>query len=329
MFAGSMPRRTGNAHGVRALRPGPHARAAEPAPAARQRSDAAGHALPGPVVPLVRLGWHSQPHGGHPAPAGLASPHLASGGQRCRHESALHVSDGFHLGAGRPISRVPADELRRRARVRPLPAGAACADRHAHSRRAGHPRAPDARAAAEAAGADRERTGSEVSRVDPQRHRAVRRRWRYELRSAVRRRRSVLRLRVHPMSARVEVRHVLAAALFPAALWAQGDSASKAAGPPVRRIATASAVSTEQIGSITSVRELPNGRLLLNDGARRRLLLMDTTLKTIEVVLDSLTEVENSYGTRPAVILPYRADSTLFIDQASLAMLVIDPAGTV
>ena len=109
-----------------------------------------------------------------------------------------------------------------------------------------------------------------------------------------------------------------------------GDSArGPAAGPPVRRIATASAVSTEQIGSITSVRELPGGRVLLNDGARRRLVLMDTTLKTIEVVLDSLTEVENSYGTRAGALIPYLGDSTLFIDPASFAMLVIDPSGKV
>jgi len=101
------------------------------------------------------------------------------------------------------------------------------------------------------------------------------------------------------------------------------------AGPPVRRISTASAVSTEQLGSITNVRELPNGRLLLNDGARRRLLLMDTTLKTLEVVLDSLTEVENSYGTRPGGLIAYRADSSLFVDPASYAMLVIDPRGKV
>ena len=132
------------------------------------------------------------------------------------------------------------------------------------------------------------------------------------------------------MSMRLVAPRVAALALVPAALLAQGDSTAKpAVGPPVRRIATASAVSTEQIGSITSVRELPDGRLLLNDGARRRLVLMDTMLTTIGVVLDSLTEVENAYGTRPAAIIPYRADSTLFIDPASYAMLVIDPAGKV
>ena len=124
------------------------------------------------------------------------------------------------------------------------------------------------------------------------------------------------------------VASLVAAGSTPAS--AQGDSArGPAVGPLIRRIATASHVSTEPLGTINSVRELPGGRLLVNDGARRRLVLMDTTLKTLEVVLDSLTEVENSYGTRPAVIIPYRGDSTLFIDAASYAILVIDPAGKV
>ncbi len=96
-----------------------------------------------------------------------------------------------------------------------------------------------------------------------------------------------------------------------------------------RRITTASAVSTEPLGSITGVRELPDGRVLVNDGARRRLLLMDTTLKTVGVVLDSLTDVANAYGTRAGALIPYRADSTLFVDPASYAMLVLDPAGKV
>ena len=126
------------------------------------------------------------------------------------------------------------------------------------------------------------------------------------------------------------------AALVPSLAVAQvrGDTASAArpvpspaVGPPVQRITTASAVSTERLGSIVGVRELPDGRVLVNDGARRRLLLMDTTLHTVGVVLDSLTEVANTYGTRPGALLPYRADSTLFVDPASYAMLVIDPAG--
>jgi hypothetical protein len=52
---------------------------------------------------------------------------------------------------------------------------------------------------------------------------------------------------------------------------------------------------------------------------------MDSTLKTISVVLDSLTEVVNAYGIRAGTLIPYRGDSTLWIDPASFAMLVLDP----
>jgi hypothetical protein len=102
-----------------------------------------------------------------------------------------------------------------------------------------------------------------------------------------------------------------------------------AVGPPIRRISSATAVSTEELRAITSVREIGDGRVLLNDGFRRRLLLMDTSLALVKVVLDSLTEVSNAYGTRSGTLLPYKGDSSLFIDPASLSMLVIDPAGEI
>ena len=98
-------------------------------------------------------------------------------------------------------------------------------------------------------------------------------------------------------------------------------------GPAIQRIATASAVSTEQLGAIQGVRELPDGRVLVNDGVRRRLLLMDTTMNTVEVVLDSLSEIANTYGTRPGALIPFRGDTTLFVDPASFAVVVLDPKG--
>lgn len=100
-------------------------------------------------------------------------------------------------------------------------------------------------------------------------------------------------------------------------------------GPPVRRIATAQAISTEPLGAINNIRHLSDGRVLLNDGTRRRLLMLDSSLKLITVVLDSLTEVQNAYGTRAGTIIPYLGDSTVFIDPATLAMLVLDPAGRI
>ncbi|HEY7394752.1 MAG TPA: hypothetical protein VH559_07905 [Gemmatimonadaceae bacterium] len=124
----------------------------------------------------------------------------------------------------------------------------------------------------------------------------------------------------------------LAAALVPSALIAQGDSVRQAGGPPgppIRRIATASALSKDPLGSVTAVREVGGGRVLVNDGARRRLLLMDSTLKTISVVLDSLSETANFYGARPGTLLPYRSDSSLFVDPASYALLLLDGNGNI
>ena len=127
------------------------------------------------------------------------------------------------------------------------------------------------------------------------------------------------------------LRRAWLAAAVPCAAAAQGEPAptapSRAPGPPVEAITTASSLSTEPLGAITGVRELADGRVLVNDGTRRRLLLMDSTLQAVGVVLDSLTDVANTYGTRPGMLIPYRADSTLFVDPASYAMLVLDPAG--
>ncbi len=98
-------------------------------------------------------------------------------------------------------------------------------------------------------------------------------------------------------------------------------------GPPVQRIESATAVSTEPLGMQISIRELPDGRVLVNDIMRRRLLMMDSSMAVIGVVLDSMTHVANAYGTQAGALLPHAADSTLFVDRASLAMVVIDPDG--
>lgn len=141
------------------------------------------------------------------------------------------------------------------------------------------------------------------------------------------------------MTRRLTCTPVLLALLFAQRVAAQATDTSRAAlaaasnrpvaGPPIRQISTASAVSKERIASIMGVRELPDGRVLVNDGASRRLLLMDTMLVISRAVLDSLSEQENTYGTRPGALLPHRGDSSLFIDPSSLALLVIDPSANI
>lgn len=104
---------------------------------------------------------------------------------------------------------------------------------------------------------------------------------------------------------------------------------AKSAAAPVRALPAPTATSTDSLGSIAAVRQLPNGNVLVNDQARRRVVLMDSTLKVIGTVADSTSSTANAYGVRPGGLLAYHGDSTLFIDPASLSMLVIDGAGRV
>ncbi len=99
--------------------------------------------------------------------------------------------------------------------------------------------------------------------------------------------------------------------------------------PPITPVSAVRASSTDSLGSITNIRALPGGRLLVNDASNRRVLLLDSTLKTLSVVADSTSSTANAYGPRSGTLIAYRGDSTLFVDAASLSMLVIDPDGKI
>lgn len=113
--------------------------------------------------------------------------------------------------------------------------------------------------------------------------------------------------------------------------------AAVAAGPlqaqqqmlEVRPIGAVAATSTDSISILGGVRHLSNGRLLVNDIMRRQVLLLDESLKLVKVVADSMPGSVNPYGPRPGALVPFRGDSTLFIDASSLSMLVIDDKGDV
>ena len=96
-----------------------------------------------------------------------------------------------------------------------------------------------------------------------------------------------------------------------------------------RQMPAAPATSTDTIGSVAAVRQLPNGNVLVNDQARRRVIMLDKDMKLVSVVADSTMSTANAYGVRPGGLLAYRGDSTLFVDPASLSMLVIDPSGKI
>ncbi|MGH7620627.1 MAG: hypothetical protein ACREPM_25725, partial [Gemmatimonadaceae bacterium] len=110
---------------------------------------------------------------------------------------------------------------------------------------------------------------------------------------------------------------------FPAALAAQTG------GPAVRLIAAPNASTKPVLSMAAAVRQLPNGGILVNDIIKRQLVLFDPTLANATIVADSVSGGANSYGTRPGGIIPYLADSTLFVDPAELSMFVLGPTGAI
>ena len=99
--------------------------------------------------------------------------------------------------------------------------------------------------------------------------------------------------------------------------------------PPVRPLGPITKVSTEPLSSVAAVRQLPDGRVFVNDIIAHRVVLFDSSLVKAIVVADSTSATANAYGNRVGGLIAYRGDSTLFVDPASLSILVIDPAGKI
>ncbi len=116
---------------------------------------------------------------------------------------------------------------------------------------------------------------------------------------------------------------------LPGLLGALAPYAAAQARPPIRPLGAVHASTTDSLGMVNNVRALPGGRLLINDATSRRVLLVDSTFKLISIVADSTSSTANAYGPRSGSLIAYRGDSTLFVDAASLSMLVIDPAGKI
>ena len=98
--------------------------------------------------------------------------------------------------------------------------------------------------------------------------------------------------------------------------------------PAVRPLGPTVAVLADSLAGVGGVRDLGNGRVLVNDPRSRRLLLLDSTLSIVKVVADT-GHAPMRYGARPGALIPYRADSTLFVDVTSASMLVLDASGKV
>lgn len=106
-------------------------------------------------------------------------------------------------------------------------------------------------------------------------------------------------------------------------------SAIAQALPRVRQLGRILTTSAQTVPAIASARELRQARVLVNDTVTRRLYVFDSALTSRLVLLDSSDVAANPYGAFPGGMIPYRGDSTLFVNRAFALMRVIDPTGKV
>ncbi|MEP6766149.1 MAG: hypothetical protein ABJB66_17680, partial [Gemmatimonadaceae bacterium] len=100
---------------------------------------------------------------------------------------------------------------------------------------------------------------------------------------------------------------------------------------PIRVLSKMVSSDTNVLLGVSGVRQLPNGNVVVNDATRRQLIVFDSTLAKYRVIADTSSNSPNTYGLRGSSggLIPYLADSSLFIDYDSQAFLVIDPKGEI
>src|SRR6202048_2178543 len=84
--------------------------------------------------------------------------------------------------------------------------------------------------------------------------------------------------------------------------------------PAIRQLGPVTAVGKDSLGAVTTVRQLPGGRALVNDIVGRRVVMFDSSLASLTVIADTTSATASAYGVRPGGLIAYRGDSTLFID---------------
>lgn len=124
------------------------------------------------------------------------------------------------------------------------------------------------------------------------------------------------------------VKNALAALVCGAVASAQ-TPAPREQGIPIVGVSAPVARTTSTFGAILGVRELSDGRVIVNDAGRHQLKIFDPSLATATIVFDSMPGASNSYGPRPGQIIRYLGDSTIVTRGFGEPKLILDPAGRV
>jgi hypothetical protein len=79
--------------------------------------------------------------------------------------------------------------------------------------------------------------------------------------------------------------------------------------------------------SVSLVRPLSTGDLMVRDLVGRKVVLLDSALRMKRLVADTTSATSGAYTSRFAGFIRYRGDSSLFIDSEALTMSVVDERG--
>jgi len=106
--------------------------------------------------------------------------------------------------------------------------------------------------------------------------------------------------------------------LAPAQLSSQAAATVRPLGPVVRVSAPG------LFGSVSAVRSLPDGSVIVNDLRRGRVVWLDSAFASVSVIADSTNTAPGPLGIRTLGMIAYRGDSTIVVDPAASALLVLD-----
>jgi hypothetical protein len=99
--------------------------------------------------------------------------------------------------------------------------------------------------------------------------------------------------------------------------------------PPVRQLGAPVATITESFPGVPSIRALSDGRLMVSDMTRRRLMIYDSALARPTGVLNPTGSAASTYPAQGGMLIALGGDSTLVFDAAGSSFMQLDPHGNV
>lgn len=99
---------------------------------------------------------------------------------------------------------------------------------------------------------------------------------------------------------------------------------------PLMRLATPLAKSEQGFSSSITAHGLAAGRILINDARSRRLVVLDSMMKEVRVLADSVSQGTSMfYGRRAGSVIQCSGDLLLFVDPSAMAIVQITPEGEI